>query len=69
MITLKNAVFPAPLGPMEAHDRPLGDREVDVVDRDQATELLAQRLDFEQAAGLSLGLPSGAWRTSISGSS
>ncbi len=33
---------------MRLDDRSLGDREVDVVDRDQAAELLAQRVDFEQ---------------------
>ena len=32
----------------QADDRALGDREVDVVDRDQAAELLAERVDLEQ---------------------
>ena len=45
---LKNVVLPAPFGPDQAHDRALRDREVDVVDRDQAAELLSQSVDLEQ---------------------
>ena len=56
------------VGPDQAHDGALRDREVDVVDRDQAAELLSQRVDLEQEVAHP-GPSSGAWRTSISGSS
>ena len=36
--TLKNVVFPAPLGPIRLDDAALGDGEVDVLDGDQAAE-------------------------------
>ena len=51
----------------EAHDGASLDREVDVVDGDEASELLAQRLDLEQELGHPYS--SGPPRTSINDSS
>ena len=48
VIWLKNVVLPAPFGPMRRDDRAARDREVDVVGRDEAAELLAHVLGDEQ---------------------
>ncbi len=44
---LKNVVLPAPFGPMSETIEPLGNDEVDVVDRDEPAELLAEHLRLE----------------------
>ena len=44
---LKNVVLPAPFGPISETILPARDGEVDVVDGDEAAELLAQRLGDE----------------------
>ena len=45
---LKNVVFPAPLGPMIDTIEPVGIVERDVVDRDEAAELLDDLFSDEQ---------------------
>ncbi len=40
-------VFPAPLGPEERHDLPLGDRERDVPDGQERPELLAEPIGLD----------------------
>ena len=47
---LKNVVLPAPFGPIRLTIEPLRDREVEVVDGDEAAELLAHARRDQQIA-------------------